>query len=359
MSSSIFLLQENGQLLEMAEQPYDSEQLLQNLLEKYPLLLAGDQINETEPRRWLLIACECPLPSRNDGGARWSVDHLFVDQQAIPTIVEVKRSSNSEIRRQIVGQMLEYAANAVAYWSVESLRARFEVKPNWEQTFTDFLGVENSQEQFWDKVRSNLEAGKVRLLFVADRIPPELRRIVEFLNRQMDPAEVLAVEVRQYVGEGSITLVPRVIGKVKEAQPKQTPRQWDKTSFFRELESRCGREDARSARNLLDWGIDSGLRVWWGKGTTDGSFYLMLDYCEKVFWTISVWTNGRILVPRTDIRKQPPFSEGSSWNALVSRLEQIHGVAFPSFPISALNDVSAFQQFTATLDWMVGLYKNG
>jgi len=32
----------------------------------------------------------------------------------------------------------------------------------------------------------------IRMLFVADRIPAELRRIVEFLNEQMDPAEVLA-----------------------------------------------------------------------------------------------------------------------------------------------------------------------
>jgi hypothetical protein len=31
---------------------------------------------------------------------------------------------------------------------------------------------------------------KVRLLFVADRIPPELKRDVEFLNKQMSPAEV-------------------------------------------------------------------------------------------------------------------------------------------------------------------------
>ena len=40
----------------------------------------------------------------------------------------------------------------------------------------------------------------MRLVFLADEIPSELRRIVEFLNQQMDPAEVLAVEVRQFIG---------------------------------------------------------------------------------------------------------------------------------------------------------------
>jgi ribosomal protein L30E len=34
-------------------------------------------------------------------------------------------------------------------------------------------------------VDANLRAGKVRLVFVADEIPAELRRVVEFLNSQM------------------------------------------------------------------------------------------------------------------------------------------------------------------------------
>jgi hypothetical protein len=38
----IYLIQDNGQLVEMLEQPYDSEALLQELLAKYPNLLAGD-----------------------------------------------------------------------------------------------------------------------------------------------------------------------------------------------------------------------------------------------------------------------------------------------------------------------------
>ena len=41
------------------------------------------------------------------------------------------------------------------------------------------------------------------MIFLADTIPPELKRIVEFLNEQMDPAEAFAVEVKQYVGDGT------------------------------------------------------------------------------------------------------------------------------------------------------------
>jgi hypothetical protein len=49
-----------------------------------------------------------------------------------------------------------------------------------------------------------------QILFVADVIPLELRRIVEFLNEQMDPAEALAIELRQFESEYLKVLVPRV-----------------------------------------------------------------------------------------------------------------------------------------------------
>jgi len=76
------------------------------------------------------------------------------------------------------------------------------------------------------------------MVFVADIIPPELQRIVEFLNSQMDRAEVVAVEIRQYVGQGLKTLVPRVVGQTVEAHQKKASgpregRQWDEASFFR------------------------------------------------------------------------------------------------------------------------------
>jgi len=58
MPGRIYLLDNDGETLRsLEEQPYDSEQLLQGLLEKHPDLLAGDQIDETAPRRWLLEVC--------------------------------------------------------------------------------------------------------------------------------------------------------------------------------------------------------------------------------------------------------------------------------------------------------------
>jgi hypothetical protein len=55
MSSGMFLIQADGQLVEMLEKPYISEDRLEELLAKYPNLLAGDQIDNVNPRKWLLV----------------------------------------------------------------------------------------------------------------------------------------------------------------------------------------------------------------------------------------------------------------------------------------------------------------
>jgi len=87
MKGGIFLIQNDDQLIEMKEQYYDSEDILQTLIEKYPNLLVGDQINEAEPRRWLLKAREASIPVEEEGGGHLSVDHLLFDQDDIPTLI--------------------------------------------------------------------------------------------------------------------------------------------------------------------------------------------------------------------------------------------------------------------------------
>ncbi len=135
MNGRIFLL-DGDDLRPMDEQPYDSEDLLQRLLAKHPDLLAGDQIDDTDPRRWLLVQREAGVPDRDDGDSRWSVDHLFLDQDGIPTLVEVKRSSDTRIRREVVGQLLDYAAHAVVHWPVATIREALGARCEQEESST-------------------------------------------------------------------------------------------------------------------------------------------------------------------------------------------------------------------------------
>lgn len=71
MSGGIYLLQDNDELVEMREKVYDSEDLLQNLVAKYPNLLAGDQINKESPRKWILVSREVALASSEETNGRW------------------------------------------------------------------------------------------------------------------------------------------------------------------------------------------------------------------------------------------------------------------------------------------------
>ena len=89
------------------------------LIAQHPELLDGEQITPGDARRWILITREKGIAELSGQAARWSVDHLIVDQDAVPTLAELKRGSNPEIRRAIVGQLLEYAAHAAETWTAE------------------------------------------------------------------------------------------------------------------------------------------------------------------------------------------------------------------------------------------------
>src|SRR5258708_35282834 len=183
----MFVLKDQKTLVEMQPAHFASESDFQRLLVDFPSLLAGDQIDAASPRRWVLVSREKTIPSEDGGSGRWSIDHLFLDQDGIPTLVEVKRQTDTRIRREVVGQMLDYAANGVAYWPVEEIRSLFEsnsAEP--DEAIGGLIGPEGDVEAYWQKVKTNLQAGRIRLLFVADVIPPELRKIVEFLNKPMN-----------------------------------------------------------------------------------------------------------------------------------------------------------------------------
>ena len=156
MSGVIYLLKDGDQLVEMKEQTYDSEELLQALLAQYPNLMAGDQIDSSVPRRWLLIEREKDVPGQEGGGGRWSIDHLFLDQDGVPTLVEVKRSSDTRIRRE-VAQMLDYAANAVVYWSIEKIRAQFEANCSAQGSDPNEI-----LQTFLESIQTRISSGKTQ-----------------------------------------------------------------------------------------------------------------------------------------------------------------------------------------------------
>lgn len=292
--AKIFLVADDeGKLNQMVETEYENEDILQLLLEKYPDLLPGDQISPEDPRRWLLVSREMGVPGDIDETGRWSLDHLFLDQDGIPTFVECKRSTDTRSRREVVAQMLDYAANGTEYWSMDRLRqAAAETARSQGRLLDDEVmeisGYEDDEgvEAYWNTVEENLKAGKVRLVFVADKTPKELRRLVEFLNAKMEDVEVIAVEIKQYMGEGRKALVPRVIG-ITEATRSTSPAQ--KTTRDEFLD-KCNPEVAKFFERVLDLAHRNEYIISWGTKGFSGRVYL--PKIEKFASFIYGWPPG-------------------------------------------------------------------
>ncbi len=366
MSTGIYVIQGEGDLLEMEEQAYESEDRLQALLAQHPSIIPGGQIDGANPRRWLLICREAGIPGSEDSGGRWSLDHLLVDQDAIPTLVEVKRSQDTRIRREVVGQMLEYAANVSTYWTLDLLRAQFsatchERGREAEQVLGEFLDESADAENFWQTVADNLRAGRLRLVFVADVIPTELQAIVEFLNSQMQQVEVIAVEVKRYGAAGTSMLVSRVLGQTAAKKARTEGRQWDEASFFADLERRNGPDEVRVARRILEWADRRMSHIWWGKGQKDGSMIPVLDVDGTSHWFVVVWTYARAEMQFQHMATRPPFDDLGLRQELLARLNEIPGVSIPeakldkrpSIPLAVLVNEEHLRQFLSALDWCI------
>jgi hypothetical protein len=292
--AKIFLVGEKeAKLTPMIETDYESEDILQVLLTRYPDLLPGDQISPENPRQWLLVSREMGVPGDIDETGRWSLDHLFLDQDGIPTFVECKRSTDTRTRREVVAQMLDYAANGTEYWSMDRLRqAAAETARNQGRSLDDEIleisGHEDDEgiEAYWNNVEENLKVGKVRLVFVADKTPKELRRLVEFLNAKMEDVEVLAVEIKQYVGEGRKAVVPRVIG-ITEATRTSSP---DQKTTRDELLDKCNPDITKFFERVLDLADSNEYIISWGTKGFSGRVYLPKN--EKFASFIYGWPPG-------------------------------------------------------------------
>lgn len=372
----LFIIKEDNSLVGLSETKYEKEDFLQALLARYPDLLASDQINPEVPRRWLLITRELGVPDDPEASNRWSLDHLFVDQEGIPTLVEVKRSTDTRIRREVIGQMLDYAANGVLHWPIETIRNAFARRcekdgkdPTME--LQSFVGPDIAPESFWISVKTNLQAGRIRLLFVSDVVPPELRRVVEFLNEQMEAAEVLAVEVRQYVGHGLRSLVPRVFGQTAQAEQRKSAgsrrtEPWDEPSFFAKLAEYNNPDANKVARTIFDWS-KSRMSMDFGMGVKHASFIPYSGNDDNWFgpFRVSTEKGGYVEVPLSGSgMRRPPFNDPQRKLELVRRLNAIPGVQiaedldrFPSVDLTVLAQGDRLEKFFKVMDWALSLVK--
>jgi hypothetical protein len=203
---------------------------------------------------------------------------------------------------------------------------------------------------------------------VETEIPSELKRIVEFLNSQMDRAEVLAVEVKRYFGQGQTTYVPRLIGQTSEAEARKRSetRKWDETSFFHDLSRRHGAEAADVARRIYEWSGSHVSGVRFGRGQVNGSFVPIYDHHGTEHQLFAVFTNGTVEIYFYWYTYKVPFKAKEKRLELLQRLNEIPGVKMPesaadrspSISLSLLSNEVAFTQFVRTFEWYLDQVQN-
>ena len=170
--------------------------------------------------------------------------------------------------------------------------------------------------------------------------------------------------IKQFVGENLKTLVPRVLGQTEKALGRKIvdrgePRKWNEASFFLDLSQRRGEQEAAVARRLLEWATKHNLRIWWGEGKKDGSFFPMYDNKFGKNFLFSVWTYGSVELQFQHMKK-PPFAEEGKRKELAQRLSAI-GLSIPeetlkkrpTFGLSLLLEPGRLDKFLEAFDWML------
>jgi hypothetical protein len=205
--------------LDPREKMFD-EKWLQDLLMTHPDLLPTGEI-ESVFAPLTFIGREVPVT-----GGR--IDLLFLSPYGYPVIVETKLWRNPESRREVVGQVLDFAF-ALSKWDYEQLDEQINhlahgaggtkttirslMKKQLEKFAVDY-------SEFRENVEKNLSLGRFLVAVVGDKIRSSSRDIFEGLNRYPGLGlELAMIELECFGLERKKTwpllIVPRIAKKTE------------------------------------------------------------------------------------------------------------------------------------------------
>lgn len=154
---------------------FTSESELERVLVDCPQLLCEDAAEDQTAQRIIIVDRQVTL---DDAGR---LDLLFINHEGLPVAVEVKLARNSQARREVVAQAVDYVS-ALAALTVDELDDRVEGKL--EEAIASMAGDDDTEfDRLWRSVGTNLRAAKVRLVIAMDEANPSIERMFHFLAR--------------------------------------------------------------------------------------------------------------------------------------------------------------------------------
>ena len=272
------------------------ENWLQKIIHKNPQILPIDDIESGF----------APLISlgREISTSVGYIDNLYISPNGYLTIVETKLWKNPEAKREVVGQIIDYAKE-LTNWNFTKLNDGVK---NSSQLYNnnskgiielikDFENIEEHEEyKIIDNIERNLKRGRFLLLIVGDGIRESVEEMVDFLSNTPQIQFTLGlVELQFYKNpnvEGELIAIPNLITRTREitraivkiensttgsvtietdfieekVKPITVRTTITEDDFFEQLQQNTDYESAEFAKHILATVKEKGYFVEWQQG---------------------------------------------------------------------------------------------
>lgn len=185
---------------------------LQELLEKSPETLPTGYVDNIFAPL-IFVAREVEVESGY-------IDNLYISAKGYIVIVETKLWRNPESKRQVVGQILDYAKD-VSTWNYEKLDSVYKEYNKGKTLFSQMIekGFYEAEDEsyFIDVVEKNIQTSRFLLMVVGDGIREDVEKMAEFLNSSVSMQFQFALcELEVYeLKDGERLIVPQLTTKTK------------------------------------------------------------------------------------------------------------------------------------------------
>jgi len=229
------------------------------------------------------------------------IDMLAFSANGDIAVIECKLADNPEIKRKVIGQVLEYAA---ALWKMRYELLEEKVKTRSGNSLVELVretydNPEWDEEEFRSNVEENLEEGNFILVIVVDKINDSLAQIIRFLNSCGNPKfSFAALEIRRYQSDQTEILVPRVDGDPRHETERVTTtrKRWDKETLFNDTKTKVSPKTYSIMEELFDWCNVHADETRFGTGVANGSFTFLFEREGITGSIFSVYSDGNFSV---------------------------------------------------------------
>ena len=288
MAKILIINGDNVRALEETE--FAEESKLQDYLKDYPALIPLEDVGEGASEL-ICIGKEVAVPS----GA---IDLLFIDKDGLLTVIETKLVKNPEIRREVIGQIIEYASY-ISRWSADKVYAiaNAYLKSDLDEFMLNKYPEGFSADDFRSNIEQNLESGRIRLIIATNKFVEPLQATVTFLN-SYSKFDILLLEVSSFGGKEKEKVLTSSLHGGKTSPPP--PKQWDLPSFMADAGKKCKQVEVETMYKIYNFVTETigrtekSDKLYWGSGARSGTFAYYKQWHGKFVTLFTVCSDGYI-----------------------------------------------------------------